>query len=430
MSRALRLYRRLTELGRPLIDAYLRRRLKRGREDAVRFPERQGVAGQPRPEGTVVWVHGASVGEAASTLPVIARIRELHPDIRILATTGTLTSAALLAKRLPAGAIHQYVPVDRLPWVRRFLDHWRPDLALWVESDLWPNLVSETQARGIPMVLLNARMSPRSFERWRRLRGMIGALLGGFSLCLAQTPANAAYFRDLGADPVRCPGNLKFAASPLPADPAALAALETAVGHRPVWFAASTHDGEEKIAAAAHGRLAARHPDLLTIVAPRHPARGDAVARAARDAGLRVAQRSKGDLPDRDTAFYVADTLGELGLFYRAAGIVLIGGSLIPHGGQNPLEPARLDCALLHGPHMRNFSEIAEALDAAGASRVVHDAGTLAAAVADLLAEPAQRAAMAAAGQRVAVAEAHVLDAVMDELAPFLAAAVQAHARA
>lgn len=431
MSRVGQIYRGLTQAAAPLIDFYLRRRLARGREDAARFPERQGIAGLPRPAGPLVWVHAASVGEAASALPVIARILAERPAMRVLATTGTLTSAALLAQRLPAGAFHQYVPVDRLPWVRRFLDHWQPDLALWVESDLWPNLIAETQARGVPMVLLNARMSPRSFERWnRRLGGLAAELLGGFGLTLAQTPVNAAYFGQLGADPVRCHGNLKFAAPPLPADAAALDALTAAIGERPVWVAASTHEGEERIAADVHRRLAARHPALLTLIVPRHPPRGDGVALMLRGLDLDVAQRSTGALPGPATEIYLADTLGELGLAYRAASIAFIGGSLVRHGGQNPLEAARLGCAILHGRHMGNFVEIADLLEQAGASRAVQDAATLADAVAALLADPAQRIGMAEAAARVAEAEAHVLDATLDELAPFLDAAEANHARA
>jgi 3-deoxy-D-manno-octulosonic-acid transferase len=304
--------------------------------------------------------------------------------------------------------------------VRRFLGHWRPDLALWVESELWPNLVLETAARGVPMLLLNARLSPRSYARWRRMPRLIGPLLSCFRNILALTPAEAERFRLLGAANVAVAGNLKYDASPPPGEPAALAALARTVGTRPLWLAASTHAGEEAPVAATHAALKAQQPTLLTILVPRHPERGGDVAALLEGAGLRVARRSRGEPIAPETDIYLADTLGELGLFYRLAPIVFVGGSLVPLGGHNPLEPAQLDCALIAGPHMENFSEIRAALERADALETVTDGETLRHSVAALLARPDEAAHRAAAARAAGAALGGAADAALAEIMPLL----------
>ena len=415
-----RLYRALTVLATPLIAVYLGRRRRAGKEDPERFSERLGVAGAARPDGMLVWVHGASVGESLAALPLIERILESRDSLHILVTTGTVTSARLMAERLPPRAQHQYAPIDRPDAVRGFLDHWRPDLALWNESEFWPNLLTETQARGIPMILVNGRMSDRSYKRWKLMRGMIRPLLDGFALCLAQSEQDAKRLRDLGAGAVHAIGNLKSAAAPLPVDQAALDELRDAVASRPLWLAASTHPGEETIAAASHRALAADHPGLLTIIAPRHPERGPTIAAGLRETGLTVALRSAGEPIDRSIDVYIADTLGELGLFYRLAPVAFVGGSLVAHGGQNLLEPARLGCAIIHGPHMANFAAFAAAFAAAHGAIEVADGAGLTAALGGLLDDAGERRRRGAAARAVAEAEAGVLDRIEAALAPYL----------
>jgi 3-deoxy-D-manno-octulosonic-acid transferase len=414
------LYRALTGIGAPLIGLYLRRRLARGKEDPNRFGERLGTAGRPRPEGPLVWLHGASVGEALSALPLIEALLGARDDVSALVTTGTVTSAGLMAERLPAGAFHQYVPVDRPDAVARFLDHWDPELALWMESELWPNLVLATQARGVPMVLVNGRLSARSQARWRWLPGTIRAMLGGFALCLAQSEAEAARLEALGARGVRCLGNLKHAAAPLPADAQALADLVEARGERPCWLAASTHAGEEVAAGRVHLALKERWPDLLTVIAPRHPGRGVEVAAALAELGLTVARRAAGEAIGPAVDIYLADTMGELGLFYRLAEVAFIGGSLVPHGGQNPLEAARLGLGPLYGPHMENFAPAVAELEAAGGGTAVAEASALPDAVAVLLADPELRARRGAAAEQVAAQGAGVIERVLAEIVPLL----------
>jgi 3-deoxy-D-manno-octulosonic-acid transferase len=398
----------------------LKRRRKQGKEDAFRFRERQGVPGAVRPRAPLLWAHAASVGEATAMLALIERLLQARPTLEILVTTGTVTSAHLLEGRLPARARHQFVPADLPSWIARFLDHWRPDLALWVESELWPNLVLATHARSIPMVLLNARLSSRSFARWQRLPGLIKPMLGAFSLCLAQDNEQAARFHQLGAREVSVVGDLKAAAPPLPVDSRQLETLASWIRARPRWLAASTHAGEEEIAAHVHNRVAASHPGLLTIIVPRHPVRGDAIQEMLAAQGLNVARRSHGEPIADQTNVYLADTMGELGLFYRLAGIAFVGGSLVAKGGHNPFEAARLDCAVLHGPDTRNCARMAAELATSGAAETVCDADELVRAVAALLGDPGLKAKRGTAGRRAADASSGVLNAVLERLAPWL----------
>lgn len=426
----IRLYRGVTTLGGPLIDVYLSRRMARGKEDQARFPERRGRASQPRPAGGLVWIHAASVGESLSLLPLIHTLRESRPALTVLVTTGTVTSAKLMTERLPEGALHQYFPVDRLPFVRRFLNHWKPDLVLWAESEFWPNMIMEIRRRTIPMVLVNGRVSDKSFRNWQRFQGVIRQLLSAFTLCLGQTEDDTGRLRDLGAPACDCLGNLKFAAQPLPADEDLLTRLQDAIGNRPVWLAASTHAGEELIAAQLHHSLADKHPGLLTLIVPRHSHRGDEIRAELEAEGLTVAQRSRGEMPDAPVEAYLADTMGELGLFYRLAPVVFIGKSLAGQGGQNPLEAARLGCAVIMGPHMDNFAEMTRRMVQGGAAKQVGSEGELRLMLDRLLSDGAERAALGTRGHEFATQETVVLERILDRLAPLLDAAERsAHAR-
>ena len=412
------LYRGLTAAAAPALALWLRRRELLGKEDGARLSERRGIAGRTRPPGALAWLHAASVGESMSVLALVAELRRRWPSVGILFTSGTLTSAQLLAERLPPGCVHQYAPLDVPAWVSRFLDHWQPGAVLWVESEFWPNTIAEIERRGLPLALINARLSPRSYARWRSAGALLRPPLHAFAPCLAQDESTAQRLTSLGARHVQCLGNLKFDAEPLPADAAELQRLKNAVGGRPTWLAASIHPGEVAAVAAAHRALAARHPQLLTVVVPRHPPRGGEIAAVFADAGLRAAQRSAGRMPGPDIDVYVADTLGELGLFYRLCDIVFVGGSLIAHGGQNALEAARLGSAIVLGPHMFNFTEAAAALLAAGGAEQIADAAGLAEAVGRLLAAPALVKERAAAAQRVADAGRGAVGRVTDALAP------------
>jgi 3-deoxy-D-manno-octulosonic-acid transferase len=419
------LYRGVAALAEPALELFLRRRLARGKEDPLRWRERKGLTDRPRPLGKLLWIHGASMGEARSALPLLAALRAPYPDLSVLFTTGSRTSAEMLARELDGGrAFHQFVPLDVPRWVARFLDHWRPDAALWLESELWPNLLGALATRGIPAALINARLTERSARRWESAGRVFAPPLEAFALALAQSEADAERLRRLGFAHASALGNLKHDAPPLPADESALAALRAAIGARPVWLAASTHPREEAEILAAHSRLRATHPEALLILAPRHAERGPDIAAACEAAGLPAARRAASQAPDRAVprlAVYVADTMGEMGLLYRAAPLVFVGGSLEAHGGQNPLEPARLGAALAFGPSMENFAELARDLEACGAARRVTDAESLARWVRDGFENPAQTARAGQAACDFARAGEGTIGRVLKALAPVLA---------
>ena len=414
----LRFYQKLSAAAVPLAPALIKRRLKLGKEDPARIGERRGMSNDIRPRGPLVWIHGASVGEVLAAAGLMEKLRALN--IRILLTSGTVTSADIVAKRFPADIIHQYVPYDSPRYVARFLDHWRPSLALFIESDLWPNLILSSAARRLPMVLINGRMSQRSFPRWRRMGGAISALLGRFDVCLAQSELDAERFTVLGSRNVVVTGNLKLDVPAPPADPGKLERLISMTRGRPIIVAASTHPGEEEILVEAHRTLAGFFPSLLSVIVPRHPDRGETIARTIAASGLQAGLRSREALPTASTDIYVADTMGELGLFYRLAPIVFMGGSLVEHGGQNPIEAVKLGASVVHGPHVFNFSDVYEALDSAGGAKRADTQEALVKQLGQLLADPAARELSANAAARVVERLGGALDRTLVALEPYL----------
>jgi 3-deoxy-D-manno-octulosonic-acid transferase len=404
--------------GPALAPRVLARRLARGKENPERIAERRGEPGVPRPPGPLVWVHGASVGEFIAVLPLVERI--CAQGFTVLMTTGTVTSAELASRRLPVGALHQFIPLDMPAFIARFLDHWRPDLALFVESDLWPNIILNASARKIPMVLVNGRISARSFDRWRHFPRTIATLLRRFDLCLVRSRDDEERFGALGALRIRITGNLKFDVPALPVDGSKLANLAKATRGRTVVVAASTHPGEESVIADVHGRLRSAHPELLTIIAPRHPQRGAEVAEIVVAAGLQLALRSRGDLPGDGTDIYVFDTLGELGLIYEVAPIVYMGGSLVPHGGQNPIEAIKFGAAILHGPHVSNFADTYEDLDRDDGAVSVNDAGELMARIGAWIRDDTARSAVAERGRHYVDELSGALGRTLSALDPYL----------
>jgi 3-deoxy-D-manno-octulosonic-acid transferase len=414
----LRVYQRLSAAAVPLAPVMIKRRLKQGKEDPARIDERRGVTKDVRPHGPLVWIHGASVGEVLAAAGLIEKLRALN--LRILLTSGTVTSADIVTKRFPPDVIHQYVPYDSPRYVARFLDHWQPSLALFIESDLWPNLILSSAARRVPMVLINGRMSQRSFPRWRRISGTIEALLGAFEVCLVRSDVDAERFAALGSRNVVITGNLKLDVRAPPADDGKLERLMAVTRGRPVIVAASTHAGEEEILAEVHRELAGYFPSLLTVIVPRHPSRGEAIAGMIAASGLRVSLRSHEDLPTATTDIYVADTMGELGLFYRLAPIVFMGGSLVEHGGQNPIEAIKLGAAIVHGPHVFNFTDVYDALDSVGGAKQAETREALVKQIGQWLADPAARQASVDAAARVVDQLGGALDRTLAALEPYL----------
>lgn len=414
----LRAYRVLSVAARPLAPLALAERARRGKEDRERLAERRGDAGVGRPPGPLVWIHGASVGELITVLPLIEGMSTR--EVNVLVTSGTVTSSTLAAKRLPMGVIHQFAPLDIPAYLRRFFDHWRPDLALFVESDLWPNRILEASQRRVPMILINGRLSENSYRRWRYLPAAITNLLQRLDLCLARTPADAERLSALGAPRVITTGNLKLDVPAPPCNEGHLAGLKRAIGDRPVMAAASTHEGEEAAMIETHRRLAPNFPGLLTLIAPRHPERGPAISERVAAAGMITRLRSRGELPDHATDVYVADTLGELGLIYRLAPVVFIGGSLVRHGGQNPIEAAKLGSAIVHGPHVWNFAEVYAALDEARGAELVADGSRLTGVFGMLLAHPAARQRVAQNAYNTVEGLGGALKRTLSSLEPYL----------
>lgn len=384
----LSVYKGFMQFSRPLVEHVLRRRARLGKEDVSRAGERRGQAGLPRPPGRLVWMHAASVGESMSLLAVIDRLLQADSALHILVTTGTVTSARMMKERLPARAIHQYVPVDRPAWVESFLDHWRPDLVLWAESDLWPAMLSAVGDRKIPAVQISARMSAKSFRRWKTFApGMIRKMLSAFSLSLAQNPAEGERLSALGAPNVKVSTNLKYAAEVLPHDQAELARLAQNIAGRSSVLWSSTHATEEDIALRAHLELRERFPGLLTVIVPRHPKRAEEIEKLAQGMGLKASLRSRGSAPDRDV--YVADTLGEMGLFYRLCRTVVVCGSFfVNRGGHNLIEAGQLGCIILFGPDSRNFQTVIEDFKSRNAVIQVENGSAVVAPIADILANP------------------------------------------
>jgi 3-deoxy-D-manno-octulosonic-acid transferase len=422
MSLALFTYRLLTRMLEPLAPRLLDARAKQGKEDPHRVDERLGVAGEARPAGNLVWLHGVSVGETLSLLPVVERFRKARPDLTVLVTSGTLTSAELLGRRLPEGVIHQFAPVDAPGAVTAFLDHWRPSLGVFVESELWPNLIGAAKARGVPLTLVSARITEKTAEGWARFPAAARTVIGAFDRIMPQDIVSADRIQAMGG---RIDGlvNLKLSGAPLPHDPAAFTALSAAIGDRPVVVAASTHEGEEIAVVRALDHLAER---LCLILVPRHPERGAEIATALGRDGYRFALRSHGASPNAETDIYVADTLGELGLFLRLADVVVMGGSFgsflgrEPWGGHNPLEPARLGKPAVSGPDAANWRDVTDALTAAGGLAVVSSPGDLPGMIAPLLNDPAAARAMGDRARRTATDAGAGLDRLWETLQPML----------
>lgn len=420
MSRtlALQLYGLATAIFEPFAPLLLKARVKRGKEDPTRLSERLGSSPRARPAGPLIWLHGASVGESLSHLPLIDHLRQERPDLTLLVTSGTRTASDLLAARLPQGVIHHYVPIDTPRAVARFLDHWRPDLALFVESELWPNLILAARDRGVTLALLSARMTKVSADGWARWPKTAKALLSSFDLIQAQDSASAERLEGLGGT-VQGLANLKSLALPLDYDPAALQALNHGIAGRAVVLAASTHEGEDEIMLRAYGSVP--DPKPLLILAPRHPERGSSVAQLAREQGLMVTRRAAAEPLERSTQVYVADTLGEMGLFYRLASLAIIGGSFLPGiGGHNPLEGARLGVTMMCGKEVFNFAEVcADMVQAQGLVLVASEI-ELMSALNDLLTHSAKAKALGAAAARFAAQDGGQMAAIWQALSPLL----------
>lgn len=401
----------------PFARPYLFYRSRKGKEDRARRRERYGISKIERPRGPMIWVHAASVGETLALLPLIREIRAR--DIHVLLTTGTVTSAELVKNRLGDQVIHQYVPLDIKFSVDRFLAHWLPDAAITAESEIWPITMLGLSRKHIPQIRVNARLSDRSFSRWQNRLDLAENLFGRLSMVIAQSDLDAERYRDLGAWPVVTSGNLKGDTDPPPCDETLLAHYRAQIGTRKTWAAISTFEGEE--AAAGTVQLALRkHCGLLTIIVPRHPDRADGIEVQLTAQGLNVARRSRGDVITPETDVFLGDSIGEMGMYLRLTQIAFVGRSLTNEGGQNPLEPAMLGCAILSGPHVQNFREPYQRLLRAGGAKIIRDVEMLTKGVYYLTVNDNERLKMIDAGASVIDEMRGALGITMKALEPYM----------
>ena len=404
-----------------VIRRYIEKRKKMGKEDVKRFNERVGRPTKPRPDGRLIWLHGASVGESISMLPLINRLLEIYPDAHVMVTTGTTTSAEVMAKRLPERAFHQYLPIDNPVFAARFVRHWQPTIALWFESEFWPAMLSTIKRRNIPLILINGRISIKSFKRWQQFDFVIKELLDCFTACLGQSEEDAYRLRALGAKDAMCLGNLKYAGLPIPVDEEKKKESQDEIGERPVWLASSTHSDEEVKIGRHLKDLLAKHSGLLTIIAPRHPNRGVEIKNALREKyQLNVALRSANEKIMPETEVYIADTIGEMGIWYELCPIVFIGGSLIPHGGQNFMEPSRCRDAVIVGPHMHNFTDAMNRAKRADGIIQVDETVDLIDMVDQLLSNKELLEAKRSLAYNWATSEAKVLDGIAEKIQGYM----------
>lgn len=408
----------LSHVAHPLARRHVERRLARGREDPARYPEKFGVPSLPRPPGMLVWMHAVGVGEILALPGLVRKLLERAPDLQVLLTSTARTSADAIAANLPPQTRHQFLPLDCMRFVRPFLDHWRPDLSVWAERDLWPSLVFETHRRGIPLVLVNGRMDAASCRAKHRVRGLYSDLYARFALVGAQDPESAGRFRSLGAPDARVfvSGSLKAGAPPLADRREERRRLAAALRGRRVWLAASTHAPDEAVVAEAHLRVLRNEPTACLVVAPRDPLRAKTLVEHLASRSITCEIVRDGVAPAAGAQALIVDRIGRLGLWYRLARCAFIGGSMGDTGGHNPYEPARLGCAIMHGPNVGNFSADYGAFHEAGAARLVTDAQELAAAVLD-------PALAAAAGRAEPVLGRG--DAVLEETASRLLSVLQ-----
>ena len=417
------LYLAAARLAAPLYRLVHLVRCRTGKDDPARGNEKWGRSSLSRPAGPLVWIHAASVGETNSVLPLIETLS--YRGFFVLLTTVTRTSAELAAARLPERALHQYVPFDSPGFVRAFLDHWKPDMAMTVESEIWPGLFVAVRERRIPFILINGRMSDRSFKGWSRYREAAAYLFGCLDIALAQTPADADRLQKLGCRDVSCPGNLKFDARPKDADPGQLDQLTRAIGGRPVWLAALTHPGEDEIVLSAHRAILNKLPDCLLILVPRHPARADAIEELVEAQGLSLARRNRNELPETGNQVYLGDTLGEMALFYRLAPIAFVGGSYADVGGHNPVEAASFGAAILSGPKVANARAIYKSLWEGEAAKRIEDPERLAEAVLALQDSDEERERLVARASEIVESGRGALKQTLEQLEPLIAETVQ-----
>lgn len=417
-----RLYRALTYASKPFLKILLNQRVKKGKEDPARYLEKTAQISRERPSGTIMWLHAASVGEVQSALILVQKLLKKFPDHNILITTGTRTSAQLIEQKITTSRVtHQFAPLDHPDWVCKFLNHWKPDMALWIESELWPNILHEIKKRDIKAVLINARMSESSYNNWKKALPIARVCLDAFNNILCQTEDDQKKYKALGANNTAVTNNLKYSAEPLPVNEQNLADIRDSCANRKIWVYASTHDAEEAIACEVHQKLQSKYPDMLTIIVPRHPERRNEIAKICSKIKT-VFRGEEKRLPHKTDQIYVVDTLGELGLVYKLSNIVCIGRTFSNDGGggHNPIEPAHYGCAVLHGPNVQNLVEVFDQMKSEKACLPVQTTEQLYKKIEGLLANEAECKIMQKNAKAFANKRTSVIETIMAHIEPSL----------
>ncbi len=418
-----KLYQTLTFLAAPLFSLLLKIRCKKGKELPERILEKKGITGKKRPKGKLIWFHAASVGEVQSTLILINKLISENSNLNILVTTGTITSAKIIEPKLPKQALHQFYPLDHPIWVKHFLNQWQPDFIIWLESELWPNMLYEVKKRNIPAILVNAHMSEKSYLKWQKLPSIAKIMLSAFSKILCQNDVDQTYFDNLGAQKTIVTDNLKYSAKPLPYNSADLENLKKAINNRPLWLYASTHKGEEDLACKTHIAIKKHIAEILTIIVPRHPQRRENIHNICQNHSLNIKFRGEDKLlPDINDDIYIADTLGELGLFYRLSQIAVIGRSFSDDGGggHNPIEAAQLNCAILYGKNVKNLQDIFDEMSTNNAAICINAPENLSVEILSLLKNPEKLLSLQNSSKAFAKKKNGVINNIMNEITPDL----------
>ncbi len=421
-----RLYRLFTIICAPFLSLFLSYRRQKEKENNRSIAEKTANSfPKERPKDTqkLLWIHGASVGEAQSSLILINRLLDTFPNISIILTTGTLTSANLMDKRLPERAFHQFCPLDNPKYIKKFTNHWKPDTALWMESELWPNMLQELKKQNIPAILVNAHISTKTFKHWKYFPSFSKKILGTFDKILCQSNDDKKLFDSLGAKKTIVTGNIKYSATPLACNQEDLTSIRDATTKRNICLYASTHEGEEELACKTHKSLKKRIPNILTIIVPRHPERRENITQSCSSHPLKISFRGKNkNLPNPEDDIYIADTLGELGLFYTLSPIAYIGRSLSNDGGggHNPIEAAQLNCAVIHGSNVQNLKDIYNQMHKSNAALTVHNETELEDILYDLLHNADYCKTMQHAASAFAKEKSNVINDVMKEIVPYI----------
>lgn len=413
-----KVYRALSYAAEPFLKIHVIKRIKKGKEEAERINERFGISSLSREEGALIWLHAASVGESLAALPLISKIIEEY-KVKVMVTTGTVTSAKLMKDKLPVGAFHQYIALDNPKWVRNFLNHWKPSLVLWTESEFWPNILTEIKERKIPALLLNVRISGKSYNKWKFAKGFISEILEAFSLCMGPRTEIEKLIQ-LGAKNAQVCDNIKYCTKAQAFSEDSLNELQKSIGSRHIVLWSSTHRGEEDIAVSIHKELLKDFPDIMTIILPRHPNRKEEIKELLAKSGMKAKFRSNQELPSAEDSFYVADTMGETGLLYKLCNICVMGGSFAEIGGHNIIEPAHFGCKIFYGPSMFNFATIKEDFEERKASLSVNTPEEMAEKLKEALKTPENFSKMGEEAMKLAKEKEKIMDNIMERIAPFI----------